>query len=62
MENWEIGDAYNLKLIRSTDRTDTVRFNNDETVFFMMDYFNFLKSVRLQRGYHGYKKTMRFKK
>lgn len=56
MENWEIGDAYNLKLIRSTDRTDTVRFNNDETVFFMMDYFNFLKSVRLQRGYHGYKK------
>ena len=56
MENWEIGDAYNLKLIRNTDRTDTVRFKEDENVFFMMDYFNFLKSVRLQKVYHGYKK------
>ena len=56
MENWEIGDAYNLKLIRNTDRTDMVRFSGDENVFFMMDYFNFLKSVRLQKVYHGYKK------
>lgn len=56
MENWEVGEVYNLKLIRSTDRTDNVTFSNDENVFFMMDYFNFLKSVRLKEHYHGYKK------
>lgn len=56
MGKWEIGEAYNLKLIRSTDRMEGVKFNEDENVFFMMDYFNFLKSIRLQKGFHGYKK------
>lgn len=55
-KKWQIGEAYNLKLIRSTDRTDNVTFSDDENVFFMMDYFNFLKSVRLEKHYHGYKK------
>lgn len=56
MEKWGIGDAYNLKLIRSTDRAKDVKFNEDENVFFMMDYFNFLKSIRLKKSFHGYKK------
>ncbi len=50
----EIGDIYNLTFVRNNSHAQQMGFHGDETVFFMLDYYNFLKVRKLADDMDGY--------
>lgn len=47
-------DVHNITLVRNNSHAQKMRFMKDEHIFFMLDYFNFLKERVLDNEKYGY--------
>ena len=50
-----IDGIYNLTLVRNNSHARKLHFEEDDYMFFMLDYFNFLHVKKLEEGRDGYK-------
>lgn len=52
---YRIEEIYNLTLVRNNSHARKLNFKEDNHVFFMLDYFNFLHVKKLEDDKDGYK-------